>query len=221
MSEFDDLEAQLREAHAFAPREGLREEVRASLRPARVLPWAGFSAAAAVLLAVVGVGFLLLHHPSTGPIAASAPGAQYDKSAAGTAGGGAAVVEPFKFGKLPALPMDGARATSQAAAPASNGLSAQPDMALVYRWVGPGIAHCTPPGEPVLNGLKVLNGYCELNVSLIGSSYRIQGPPAGAELAYYAIQAGPVGYFVPVYRLPDGSLVNALTSDEIEQTMPP
>ena len=219
--ELVDLEAQLREAHAFSPRAGLREEIRASLRPARVVPWAGFSAAAAVLLAAAGVG-LLLHQAQSGPIASMAPGAAYQKSAGGTGAADSGLARPLAFGILPALPMNGSAQASQAAAPASNGLSAQPETALVYRWAGAPITHCSPIPQPVLNGLRVLNGFCELKVSLTASSYRIQPPPvAGAELVYYATQAGSVGFFEPAYRLPDRSLVTALTPDEIDQTVPP
>lgn len=218
---FDDLEAQLREAHAFPPREGLKGEIQASLRPARVVPWAGFSAAAAVLLAAAGVG-LLLHQAQSGPIASMAPGAAYQKSAAGAGAADSGVARPLAFGILPALPMNGSAQTSPAAAPASNGLSAQPEAALVYRWAGAPITHCSPSPTPVLNGLRVLNGFCELKVSLTASSYRIQPPPvAGAELVYYATQAGSGGFFEPAYRLPDGSIVTALTPDETDNSAPP
>src|SRR5207248_3565473 len=57
--DLDEVEERLRQAHAFMPRAGLQGEIRAQLRPGRTLPWTGFSAAAAVLLAVVGVGLLL------------------------------------------------------------------------------------------------------------------------------------------------------------------
>ncbi len=206
--DFEDLERKLREAHSFTPRAGLREEVRARLRPGRAVPWAGLSAAAAVLLAVVGVGVLLhsapLRQGAGGTGAASAPNR-------------AATEEVPGFGRLPA-PASGLKVES--GAPASQGAYAAPPVPLsapVYRWTGTSPpASCPEPVNPTLGGYPVVGPTgCRLGRPLQAVVYRLRPAPAGASLVYVAVPDGATGYFEPAYLLPDGTLEPALTPDEL------
>lgn len=215
--EFEDLEERLRAAHAsLRPRPGLQTEIRAGLRRARELPWSGFAAAAAVLLAVGGVGFLL----SRAPLSGGGP----DRNAAGSgAPASAPAQQAASFGLLPPPPTDLKSAAPSALGDQSRtefGMSASPQPALapVYRWTQQAIACASPPATATLDGYAVLGVRdCWLSLPRTTSFYKLAAAPQGARLVYVAVPDGAVGYFEPAYRLPDGSVVTALTPDELRR----
>lgn len=223
MSEdFGDLESRLREAHAYEPRPALQAEIRGRLRPAgRQLPWAAFSAAAAVLVAVGGVGYFLSHAPR-------------GELAGGSAARGSTIATAAAFGKLPRVPeLRGASAAGAAASAGSSqagpaqptSISASEDAGLappylpraglVYRWKLPPrpAGECPPPAQ--LNGYPVLGGSGPCGQPVESAPYRLAAAPAGAELVYVGVSDGTFGYFEPAFRLPGGSIVSALTPDEL------
>lgn len=217
--EFEDLEKRLRAAHAsLQPRAGLQHEIRAGLRRPRELPWSGFAAAAAVLLAVGGVGFLL----SRAPLGSGSP----ERSAASAgAPAYAPVQQAASFGLLPPLPSG-----LKSAAPAALGDQSRPElgmiatpaptMAPVYRWTQEASTcpFTSPRATPTLDGYQVIGAEdCWLGFPRSTSFYRLAAAPNGAQLLYVAVLDGTVGYFEPAYRLPDGSVVTALTPDELRR----
>lgn len=146
----DELERQLREAHSFAPRPGLQAEVGARLRAGPAVPWAGLSAAAAVLLAVVGVG-LLLHLAAPPGHGASGSGAT-GPSSYGLSGGGAAPADKAAagFGPLPAPPATSPTAISPIAGSTAAG------RAVVYRVFGGTVTSASYAITPAPAGARLL-----------------------------------------------------------------
>jgi len=217
--DFDELERQLREAHALTPRAGLQEEIRARLRPRWMVPWAGFSAAAAVLLAVVGVGLLLHSVPRGGGGGGdAASGASFGaRSASGGAVASFGLLPPPDIHQTsgaaaaePSLKTQDGIATS-AGAPAP--VAILPATALVYRYRVPGPSCSQDPnlrlgGDPVVGGAP-----CWAYDAAV--PYGLRAAPSGATLAYVGVPDGSVTYYEPVYVLPSGVIESALTPDEL------
>lgn len=208
------LEERLRAAHAMlAPRPGLREELRpgpAAAAASRGRYWSGVAAAAAVLLAVGGVGYLLSRPAVT------------TSSGAGAAAGSRFASGALAFGLLPRPnvgPGLNANGTTEVpSAPKSDQTDlGLPGEAAVYRFDGGDPTfHCPPsPPSPTLGGYPLLGFDCFGNLALTRAMYRLAAPPAGARLVYVAVPDGSVTYFEPAYHLPDGRVVTALTLDEL------
>ncbi|HEX6488958.1 MAG TPA: hypothetical protein VF137_08840 [Candidatus Dormibacteraeota bacterium] len=220
--ELDDLEERLRAAHAFEPRPGLQAEVRSQLRLGRQLPWAAFSAAAAVLVAAVGVGYLLSHSPHGLGTGASTSSASR----------GVAIAA---FGPVPKPPLlhwttgasaGGASRSAPAATPSAQADQVQPvfglprpaqtlpDFAVVYRWkpAGGGQQGCAPPAGLLYT---VVTGPLPCGQPYGASDYRLAPAPSGSFLVYVGVSDGAYGYLEPAYEEPDGTIASALAPDEL------
>ena len=216
------LEDRLRAAHAsLAPPPGLKERLRP--RPTRTgfaPPWQGVAAAAAVLLAVAGVGYLVKSNTRVATTSGAGASQRYNMAVA--AGGFGRLPQPFG---APATNLSGGGSAAAApadtltplhgAAPAAPPL---PPTLPVYRW---DTSRPVPTACP-LSPARALGGYsilgplqCESYLPLTSAEYRLASPPAGAGLVYVGVIAGAFGFFEPAYQLPDGQVVTALTADEL------
>jgi hypothetical protein len=189
----EELEARLRSAHSFTPRAGLQDEIRTRFSRSRAVPWAGVSAAAAVLLAVVGVGFLLRlntsHLPAGGAGSTASRGAYSLVPVPATP-----ALKSVDFGALPAPTALASVSGNAPSAASSNSAS-------------PAIAADELHGQALV--YRVLGG------TVSASAYATLIPPSGARLLYVAVQDGPALYFEPVYVLPNGAVESALTPAEL------
>lgn len=135
--ELQELEERLRAAHAgFTPRPGLRSEIRGRLRRSWPLPWQGVAAAAAVIVAVGGMGYLLSRQSAQGGAGAGTSASTRDSL-------GSFAVPAFGLLPRPGPVAAGSSAGLSQAAPglsksaAPLALTPPPATAPVYRWATP------------------------------------------------------------------------------------